>query len=71
MPPADQARPRGHFRVERVEHGKIGGRLANENSLLGRHVVGKALVPIEMVGRAAGHHGDVRHFCGSGETCHN
>ena len=36
---------------------KSSRRLPGENPLLGRHVVGKAPMPIEMVRRAAGHHG--------------
>ena len=58
---AHQRRPRGYFGIERVEHGEVGGRLAGKNPLLGRHIVGKTGVPIQVVRRAAGNHGDVRH----------
>ena len=57
----DQRRPRGHLGIERVEHGEVGRRLAGENPLLGRHVVGETRVPIQVVRRAAGNHRHVRH----------
>ena len=66
---ADQRRPRGHFGVwNALRTAKSPGVWPVEDPLLRRDVIGVASVPIQVVRRAAGHHGDVRHPGGGREV---
>ena len=55
--------PTGDLSIVWVEHGDAFASLSFKNSLLGRNVVVYVGVPVEMIRRAIGHHGDLRQSC--------